>query len=258
MYGGRLAPGQLAALARLGALGDLDLELVGPGEVRGGHAEPRRRDLLDPRVAPAAVGVRHVPRRVLAALAGVRGATGPLDADRQRLVGLGRQRPDAHRRDDEPAGDRPRVLDVVEVERGRAAGGRASSSRARRRRAGRASAADSATSASSSTASRLGGVVGGSDPTGPGSPWRSRREQVRLAVGPEAGEARVGQPRLAARRASGQGQRGRAPTELPLAECREGRPARPRRGHREAPGDDVRREVDRVDERAADVARRRR
>ena len=56
--GGRLAPGQLAALARLRALGDLDLELVGAGEVRGGHPEPGRGDLLDPRVVAARRRVR--------------------------------------------------------------------------------------------------------------------------------------------------------------------------------------------------------
>ena len=56
--GRRLAPGELPALAGLGALGDLDLELVGPGEVRGGHPEPCRGDLLDPRVVAAAVRSR--------------------------------------------------------------------------------------------------------------------------------------------------------------------------------------------------------
>ena len=58
--GGRLATGQLAALARLRALGDLDLELVGARQVRGGHPEPRRGDLLDPGVA--ALGRPRRPR----------------------------------------------------------------------------------------------------------------------------------------------------------------------------------------------------
>ena len=53
--GRRLAARQLAALAGLAALGDLDLELVGVDEVLGGHAEAGRRDLLDPGVAPLAV-----------------------------------------------------------------------------------------------------------------------------------------------------------------------------------------------------------
>ena len=99
--GGRLATGQLAALAGLRALGDLDLELVGAGEVRGGHAEPRRGDLLDPGVVAPAVGRRGVPGRVLAALAGVRGAAGALDPDGQGLVRLraeGRRRSSPRRR----------------------------------------------------------------------------------------------------------------------------------------------------------------
>ncbi len=50
---------QLAALAGLGALGDLDLELVGVDQVGGRHAEPRRRDLLDRRAAQIAVSVGH-------------------------------------------------------------------------------------------------------------------------------------------------------------------------------------------------------
>ena len=47
-------PGKLAALAGLGALRHLDLEVVGVDEVLARHAEARRRDLLDraaPRVA---------------------------------------------------------------------------------------------------------------------------------------------------------------------------------------------------------------
>ena len=51
--GGRLAPRELAPLARLGALGDLDLELLSAGEVLRGDPEPGRRDLLDPGVSGA-------------------------------------------------------------------------------------------------------------------------------------------------------------------------------------------------------------
>ena len=107
----RLAARQLAALAGLRALGHLDLELLGPGQIRRGHAEPGGRDLLDPGVGPFAVRARRVPGRVLAALAGVRCAAGPLDPDRQGPVGLGAQRADAHRRDDEAADDRGSGLD---------------------------------------------------------------------------------------------------------------------------------------------------
>ena len=41
---------ELAALAGLGALGHLDVELVGESAVLGGDAEPARGDLLDARV----------------------------------------------------------------------------------------------------------------------------------------------------------------------------------------------------------------
>ena len=60
--GGGLASRQLAALARLGALGDLDLELVGPGQVGGRDAEARRGHLLDPGVVTAAVLIRACTR----------------------------------------------------------------------------------------------------------------------------------------------------------------------------------------------------
>ena len=106
--GRRLAARQLAALAGLGALRDLDLELVGAGEVRGGHPEACRRHLLDLRIVTAALRVGQVPRRILAALAGVRGAAGPLDPDGERLVRLGAQRTDAHGGNDEAAHDRAR------------------------------------------------------------------------------------------------------------------------------------------------------
>ncbi len=122
---GRLAAGELAALAGLRALGDLDLELVRASEVRGGHPEPGRGHLLDPGVAAPAVRSRRVPGGILAALAGVRGAAGALDADGQRLVGLGRQRADAHRRDDEAPHDRASVLDLRRARAARSPGRRA-------------------------------------------------------------------------------------------------------------------------------------
>jgi hypothetical protein len=48
---------QLAALAGLGALGHLDLQLVGVGKVEDVHAEAAGGDLLDRRAAQVAVGV---------------------------------------------------------------------------------------------------------------------------------------------------------------------------------------------------------
>ena len=51
-----LEAGQLAALAGLGTLGDLDLELAGSVQVLGGDAEAARGHLLDRRVGVVAVG----------------------------------------------------------------------------------------------------------------------------------------------------------------------------------------------------------
>ena len=67
-----LVAGQLAALAGLGALGHLDLQLVGVDEVVDRHAEAARGDLLDRRAAQVAVGVGREAARVLPALARVR------------------------------------------------------------------------------------------------------------------------------------------------------------------------------------------
>ena len=67
-----LVPGQLAALAGLGALRHLDLQVVGVDQILAGHAEAARRHLLDGAAARVAVGIRDVARRILAALAGVR------------------------------------------------------------------------------------------------------------------------------------------------------------------------------------------
>ena len=109
-----LGAGQLAALARLGALRHLDLDLLGRHQVGGRHAEAARRDLLDlgeRRVAvahaaqvregrrvPRLVGVRdgRPAQLVLTALARVGAAAGAVDADGERLVRLARQRTERH------------------------------------------------------------------------------------------------------------------------------------------------------------------
>ena len=197
--GGRLLAGQLAALARLRALGDLDLELVGAGEVRGGHAEPRRRDLLDPGVVAAAVGGRGVPGGILAALAGVRGAAGTLDADRQRLVGFGAQRADAHRRDDEAADDVAGGLDLRERDgrRGGADAQLVARDRAVRRRAGERGPIPG---------ERGVGVARGVD-LGAGSPWPDR-----TWISPAMrGEKRWTSPSARNRAKPGSGRRGSRP-----------------------------------------------
>ena len=109
--GGSLAAGQLTAFSGLGALGDLDLQLIRPGKVGGGDAEAGGGDLLDPGIAATTVRAGCVPGRILAALTGVGGAARSLDPDGQGLVCLGTQRADAHGRDDESSDDgraRPR------------------------------------------------------------------------------------------------------------------------------------------------------
>ena len=105
---------QFSAFARLGALGDLDLELVRVGQVPGGDAEAARRDLLDRRAAEVAVGVRREARRILAALAGVALAAEAVHRDGERLVALGRDRAEAHRARAEALDDLARRFHRVE------------------------------------------------------------------------------------------------------------------------------------------------
>ena len=108
-----LVAGQLSALAGLGTLRHLDLDVVGVGEVLRGHAEPAGGDLLDRR---AALGVVE-PVRVLAALTGVRLATEAVHRDRQRRVRLLGDRAVGHRSGGEPLGDLGDRLDLVDVDR---------------------------------------------------------------------------------------------------------------------------------------------
>src|SRR5690606_25127890 len=96
-----LAARQLAALAGLGALGDLDLQDLGVDQVFGRDPEAARGDLLD---LAALLGA--VAGRVFAALAGVAAAAEAVHGDRQRLVRLGRERAQAHGRRVEAAHDR--------------------------------------------------------------------------------------------------------------------------------------------------------
>ena len=85
-----LDAGQLAPLPRLGALGDLDLQVVGVDQVLARHAEAARGHLLDRAAPQVPVGVGREAVGVLAALAGVGAAAEPVHGDGQRLVRLGR------------------------------------------------------------------------------------------------------------------------------------------------------------------------
>ena len=92
---GHLQAGKLTALARLGALGDLDLQLLGTLQVGGRDAEARRGHLLD-LVVPARP-FHHVEVGIFTALAGVRPGADPVHGDREGLVRLRREGAERHR-----------------------------------------------------------------------------------------------------------------------------------------------------------------
>src|SRR6185436_5489762 len=114
-----LVPGQLAALAGLGALRHLDLQLVGVDEVLAGDAEAARGHLLDGAALRVAVGHRQEPLGVLAALAGVRLAAQAVHGNRQRLVRLAADRAVGHRARGEALDDLLHRLYLVERHRRR-------------------------------------------------------------------------------------------------------------------------------------------
>src|SRR5439155_9249376 len=115
---GDLAPGQLPALAGLGSLRDLDLDLLGACEIFGGHPETPRGDLLDLRLEHVAFAQfdvtrdavrsearaqrlarlhRRVALAVLAALAGVRLPADAVHRHREGGVRFDRDRTVRHR-----------------------------------------------------------------------------------------------------------------------------------------------------------------
>ncbi len=108
---------QLAALAGLGTLGDLDLELLGGVEIFGGDAEAARGHLLDRRVGVVAVGARVEALLALAALAAVGPRADPVHGDGQGLVRLGREGAQRHAGRDEALPDLGDALDLVERHR---------------------------------------------------------------------------------------------------------------------------------------------
>ena len=96
-----LWPGKLTALAGLGALRDLDLQLARVDEILGGHAKARRRDLLD-----RAVASRAEARRIFAALAGVAPPADLIHRRRPASRAPRADRPERHRARDETLHDR--------------------------------------------------------------------------------------------------------------------------------------------------------
>ena len=87
-----LVAGQLAALARLGALGDLDLQHVGVDQVVRRHAETSRRHLLDLGVLPLGAVTGRDPRRPRRSWS----ARPAVHGNGQRLVGFRRERAEGH------------------------------------------------------------------------------------------------------------------------------------------------------------------
>ena len=108
---------QLPALARLGALGDLDLQLARVDQVVAGDAEAAAGHLLDPGVLRVSGSHLVVAGRVFAALAGVGLAADAVHRDGQRLVRFLGDRPVAHRAGLEAAHDRLDGLHLLDPHR---------------------------------------------------------------------------------------------------------------------------------------------
>jgi hypothetical protein len=107
MYSLILYPRQLSALARLGPLSHLDLQLVRVDQVLRRHPEAPTRDLLYSAAAAVAVLIRREPHRVLATLASVGLAAYAVHRDGQGLVRLPRERAERHRARREALDDLP-------------------------------------------------------------------------------------------------------------------------------------------------------
>src|SRR5258706_985012 len=112
-----LVAGKLAALARLGALRHLDLQVVRIHQVLGRDAEAARGDLLDRRAHGIAVGERLVADGILAALAGVGFTADAIHRDRHRRVRLVRDRAERHGARGEALDQRLGAFDLVERHR---------------------------------------------------------------------------------------------------------------------------------------------
>ena len=117
-----LLAGQVAALAGLGALGHLYLNLEGTAKVAARHAKARTCHLLDRGVLGVAVGQRGLATRVLAALARVGTAVQAVHGDGHALVRLFADGTVRHGAGVKAADDVERGLHLVERNRRVAAG----------------------------------------------------------------------------------------------------------------------------------------
>ena len=114
-----LGAGQLAAFAGLRALGHLDLDFLGVGEVFARDAEAAGGDLLDGGVFRITVGHRDEARGIFAAFAGVGLAADAVHRDRERLVRLGGDGAVGHGAGLEALHDRLDGLDFLDRNGGR-------------------------------------------------------------------------------------------------------------------------------------------
>ena len=117
-----LLAGEVSALAGLGALGHLDLNLEGAAQVAARHAKARACHLLDGGVLGVAVGQRGLATRVLAALAGIGTAVQAVHGDGHALVCFFANGAIRHGAGVKAADDVERGLDLVECHRGAATG----------------------------------------------------------------------------------------------------------------------------------------
>ena len=117
-----LLAGQVATLARLCALGHLDLNLEGAAQVAARHAKARACHLLDGGVLGVTVSQRGLAARILAALARVGTAVQAVHGDGHALVCFLADGTVRHGAGVKAANDVERGLDLVECHRGAAAG----------------------------------------------------------------------------------------------------------------------------------------
>ena len=111
---GHLVARQLPAFARLGALGHLDLQHLGVGQVVDRHAEPPAGHLLDRAIGRIAVGQRQVTPGIFTPFARVRHAAEPVHGHSHGLVGLFTDRAVRHGAGIETSHDARHRFDLAE------------------------------------------------------------------------------------------------------------------------------------------------
>src|SRR6266851_5382770 len=109
--------GELAAFARLGALGYLNLQFLGVDQIFAGDPKSAGGHLLDGAVARVTVGIESVPGGVLTAFAGVALAADAIHGDGQGFVSFLADRAVGHGPGFEALHDRFDGLDFIDRDR---------------------------------------------------------------------------------------------------------------------------------------------